>query len=217
MPSISSPYGPRIGGDSNFHHGTDFIGFAIGKAVLGGTVTLAGQFTKNAGISVAIDSKDPITGKLVTIVYMHASSVRVRKGQVVNAGDAIMNVGSTGNATGVCDHTEIRYWDGPTPGVPRTVDPVPTIKAWMSHVAVQPKPGRASRTVGNVRVNGRNLPTTKARIDQVLAPHTVGTFDGWRKGESVNGNNVWFRGAFGHNWFWSGAFTNTSVSGLPQV
>lgn len=211
-PTISSPYGPRQGGDSNFHHGTDFIGFTTGKSVLDGVVTLAGQYTANAGISVAVDSKDPVSGKVVTIVYMHASKVLVRKGDKVKAGDSLLIVGHTGNATGNCDHTEIRYWSG---GKYTTVDPVPTIKKWMAYT---PLPGRATRrTVPNAHVNGRTSPTTAAKVVQTLPPDTVGTFDGYRPAQSIQGNNIWFRGAFGKNWFWSGGFTNHSTSGLPKV
>lgn len=216
MPKISSPYGPRVmkGGDSTFHHGTDFIDFTVGRAVLPGVVTLAGMYTRNAGISVAVDSKDPITGKTVTIVYMHAHHTLVKKGQQVNAGDALMVLGHTGNATGDCDHTEIRYWSD---GKYTTVDPVPTIQAWMKSQIVAPKPGRAHRTVGAVNVNGRVTASTRAKIAQVLHPHVVGTFDGYKFGEAVNGNDVWFRGAFNHNWFWSGGFTNRSTDGLPRL
>lgn len=216
-PTVSSPYGPRtmVGGYSNFHYGTDFIGFTTGKSVLPGVVTLAGPYTAKSGLSVAVDSKDPITGKPVTIVYMHASKVLVRKGQVVKAGDSLITVGHTGNATGNCDHTEIRYWAN---GTFTTVNPEAKIAAWIAYNPTPPKPGRAQRkTVSTSNVNGRTAPSTSAKVAQTLKPNTVGTFDGWRHGESVDGNDIWFRGAFSHNWFWSGGFTNHSTTGLPRV
>jgi murein DD-endopeptidase MepM/ murein hydrolase activator NlpD len=214
MPQISSPYGPRAGGHSNFHEGTDFIGFSIGKAVLGGIVTLAGPYTKDAGISVAVDSKDPITGASITIVYMHANAVHVNKGQRVAAGDSLITVGATGNATGPCDHTEIRHWSG---GKYTTVNPATEIKKWIQHEAVTSKPGQQTRKVGKVASNGRGAPSTAAKINQVLKPGVVGTFDGYRHAQSVEKNDVWFRGAYNKNWFWSGGFTDKSTKGLPEV
>lgn len=218
-PAVSSPYGRRSmpGAYSNFHYGCDFIGFDIGRSVLDGTVTLAGPYTAQSGVSVAVDSLDPITGKPVTIVYMHASKVLVSKGQKVKAGDPLINVGHTGNATGNCDHTEIRYWAG---GKFTTVDPEKMIPAWMQHVAATPadvKPGKRTRQVGLMHVNGRTNASTNFPIRQTLKPHVVGTFDGYKYGQSVEGNDVWFRGAFNHNWFWSGGFTNQSPNGLPLV
>lgn len=216
MPTISSPYGPRkmAGAYSNFHYGDDFVGFTYGVAVLGGTVTLAGWYNNLAGNAVAVDSKDPVSGKTVTIVYMHAKDVLVKKGQKVKAGDKLLIAGSTGNATGICVHTELRYWAG---GKYTTVNPATTIKSWIKHETDSVKLGRQKRKVGKVAVNGRTSPSTTSLIKQVLKPGVTGTFDGYRKAQSVDGNNIWFRGAYNHNWFWSGAFTDKSHTGLPEV
>lgn len=114
MPTVSrgGKYGDSRGGGRT-HAGTDFIGYEQGKAILGGTVTHAGPFNSAAGVAVVIDSRDPLTGKTVTICRFHAEGdVKVRKGQAVSEGQHILDVGATGNATGECDHVEIRYWSG---------------------------------------------------------------------------------------------------------
>ena len=79
-PRVSSKYGPRTGGAYSFHYGTDFTGYTDVKAVLGGTVTLAGYWNSAAGYTVAVDYRLP-DGRLVTVVNMHlaAGSITVRK------------------------------------------------------------------------------------------------------------------------------------------
>lgn len=84
---------------------------------------------------------------------------------------------------------------------------------------VTPPPASGtSRMVGANGARRRVAPTTRsAEAGEMLAPGTVGNFDGWTRGEAVEGNDVWFRGTSG-NWFWSGGFVNGSdVTGLPQI
>jgi hypothetical protein len=75
------------------------------------------------------------------------------------------------------------------------------------------------RQAGGVAVNRRSAPnTSSAPVDPQLAAGVVGTFDGWIRGESVDGNDIWFRGALStNNWFWSGAFTSTATAGLADL
>lgn len=86
--------------------------------------------------------------------------------------------------------------------------------------AVAPVAGNAQQRVsGSEPVNRRSAPNTSgAPIDPQLAPNTVGTFDGWIRGESVNGVNIWFRGALStNNWFWAGGFTSQATEGLTDL
>lgn len=77
--------------------------------------------------------------------------------------------------------------------------------------------GASQRQVGATTANRRKSPDTKsAPLPNPLKPHAVGNFVGWIRGESVSGNNVWFKGISG-NWFWSGGFTSTSTAGLPDL
>ena len=74
------------------------------------------------------------------------------------------------------------------------------------------------RQAGAAPVNRRLDPnTSRPAIDPQLAPGTVGDFDGWIKGENVNGIDIWFRGALSGNWFWSGGFTSQSIDGLSNL
>ncbi|MGB3375322.1 MAG: M23 family metallopeptidase [Microbacterium sp.] len=104
-PRVSSPYGPRDPsiGVSGFHFGADLIGFPIVRAAAAGKVTFAGWMNNAAGNTVVIDHGDG-----VTTVYMHNKSFKVRAGKRVTAGQPIAEMGSTGNASGLCSHFEVR-------------------------------------------------------------------------------------------------------------
>jgi hypothetical protein len=41
--------------------------------------------------------------------------------------------------------------------------------------------------------------------------------DGWTRGEAVQGQDIWYRGAFAGNWFWAGGFTDQDPHDLPEV
>lgn len=212
IPAISSPYGPRVmpGAYSNFHYGTDFIDFPYGCSVLEGVVTLAGPYTRQAGISVAVDSIDPVSKKTVTIVYMHASKVLVQKGDKVHAGQRILVPGSTGNATGVCVHTEIRYWSG---GKYSTTDPVPLIKRWM----IQPTSGPKVR-VARAYTNTRDKPSTNGSIVGHINAGKGVTVVAYAHGQNVLNNQCWYKLSNGQ-WAWSGGFQNGAggVTGIPFI
>lgn len=102
-PAVSSPYGPRAGGAFSFHYGADLVGFTRIHAIAGGLVTFAGWMNNAAGHTVIIDH-----GGGVTSVYMHNASHAVARGQRVTEGQHIANMGASGNATGPCNHLEIR-------------------------------------------------------------------------------------------------------------
>lgn len=66
--------------------------------------------------------------------------------------------------------------------------------------------------------NRRAEPTTKsATVGEGIPGGDTGEFDGWIRGESVSGNNVWFRGLFSGDWFWSGSLTDPSTKGLKDL
>lgn len=126
-PRVTSAYGPRSGGAFSFHYGTDFSGYAGNdlKAILGGTVTHAGWMNAAAGNAIVIDTRLP-DGTVVTICRFHVGAIGVRKGQAVSEGQYIGEMGRTGNADGLCDHVEIRFW---ARGSYKTVNPVHWIGA----------------------------------------------------------------------------------------
>ena len=112
-PRVTGRYGdPRPNG--RIHEGTDFDGFSTVHAVTAGTVTWAGFFNNAAGYAVVYEGPDPATGENLEYRHFHISSsdIRVRKGDHVSEGQAIGGMGQTGNATGKCDHVEIRHGRG---------------------------------------------------------------------------------------------------------
>lgn len=99
---ISSPYGAR---DGSFHHGIDIAadqGSSI-RACGPGRVVWAGPMG-TYGLTVMVDHGDG----LVTL-YAHTSKIIALRGQRVEAGEIVAQVGSTGRSTGPHLHVEVRY------------------------------------------------------------------------------------------------------------
>jgi len=71
--------------------------------------------------------------------------------------------------------------------------------------------------VSTASANGRNDPTTKNPVTKTLAAGSSTVMDGWINGETVSGNNVWFREKSSQDYFWSGGFTSQSKSGLTDL
>lgn len=105
--TITSEYGYRIhpiSGVKKLHTGMD-IGAKSGSDIIaaaGGTVIMA-QYYGGYGNCVIIDH-----GGGVSTLYAHMSSIGVKNGQTVTAGQSIGKVGSTGNSTGPHLHFEVR-------------------------------------------------------------------------------------------------------------
>ena len=104
---ITSPYGYRIHpiyGTMRFHSGID-IGAYYGSSILAadsGVVIEAG-WIGGYGNTVIIDH-----GGGYSTLYGHASQLYVHPGQLVQQGEPIAAVGSTGNSTGPHLHFEVR-------------------------------------------------------------------------------------------------------------
>lgn len=124
-PRVSSPYGADRGGGRK-HAGVDFIGYSDVHAILPGRVTFAGHLNDAAGLTTTFDLDERINGALVTVVNMHLDAIAVKRGDRVGEGERLGKMGDTGNATGNCDHLEIRLWKD---GKMTTVDPVGFIEA----------------------------------------------------------------------------------------
>ena len=113
------PYGSTEGGSREVHHGVEFENLS-GTPVLAaaeGTVYYAGndatrRFSPWAGFYgniIVIEHSFPnaLISKLYTL-YAHLSKIEVHTGQVVQAGEAIGEVGMTGTASGNHLHFELR-------------------------------------------------------------------------------------------------------------
>ena len=105
--SVSSPFGDRvhpITGEADHHNGIDLAaerGTRI-VAAASGVVTESG-YDETAGNYVRIDHG----GGWMTL-YAHCDSLIAEKGTVLNAGDVIAYVGTTGSSTGYHLHFGIR-------------------------------------------------------------------------------------------------------------
>ena len=117
--TITSPFGWRsnpFGGGPEFHQGLDIaapIGTTV-TAAAAGTVIMA-QWYDGYGNYILIDH-----GNHYSTGYGHLSAIYVSVGQVVQRGQAIGAVGSTGVSTGPHLHFEVRI-DG------KPVDPAPRL------------------------------------------------------------------------------------------
>ena len=80
-----------------------------------------------------------------------------------------------------------------------------------------PPPAGNTRVVGASVLNQRAEPNTSSAITAQFQPNETLTFDGWIYGENVDGNNVWFRGAFSGYWCWSGGLTDTGTHDLADL
>lgn len=104
---MSSPFGTRISpitGAGELHTGQD-MSEACGTVVMAaaaGTVTFAGWHAYGGGNRVVVKH----TNGLET-TYNHLSAMDVTVGQVVDRGEAIARVGSTGASTGCHLHFEV--------------------------------------------------------------------------------------------------------------
>jgi len=217
-PHVTSGYGPRTGGAFSFHYGCDFNGYSTVKSIESGKVTFAGLMNDKAGYAVAydLDEKGP-KGEIITVVHMHlrAGSIRVRVGQRIGEGQSLGTMGQTGNATGDCDHIEIRFWAG---SKYTTTDPVPWISNRIKNEAAVNVGVRTRKT--KAASNARVAPTTASAIDKgaSLKKGVVGSFDGYKVGQKVEGNDIWFRGAFHKRFYWSGAFEGgANTAGLKKL
>ena len=108
----TSAYGWRIRpnyGTKQFHSGVDYGGLPQGTPVLsttGGTITYAGSRGSYGNLICVTDDNGYVH------YYAHNSKFLKKVGDKVNQGDAIAEVGSTGNSTGAHIHYEIRKPNG---------------------------------------------------------------------------------------------------------
>lgn len=109
---LTQQFGPQTGGA--FHHGLDIAdnaGTPIRAAQRG--LVISSGWLPIYGFAVIIDH-----GSGFRTLYAHLHDFAVRSGDLVQQGQVIAHVGSTGNATGPHLHFEVRYDN-------RSVNPLP--------------------------------------------------------------------------------------------
>ncbi len=128
---VTSPYGPRVHPVTkapSFHAGLDLAapeGAEI-YAVRPGVVRWAGRHGAH-GLMVEIEHDDGTRTR-----YAHASRIHVRRGDRVDAGEAVADVGATGRATGPHLHLEVLRGG-------RTVDPAAYLERFGVGLPAPPK------------------------------------------------------------------------------
>lgn len=191
--------------------GTDY-GSGYGSplyAVGAGTVVdLSHSNGSGTGRYVAIDMDDGRRAR-----SLHLSEIWVSVGQRVGAGQQIGLTGASGWGSdwGYGAHVHQTLWDywGYDFCSSCTID--------FENYVGSSEPGPTQRVVGSGGANGRSDPSTANAPTQTLPPGTLANFNGWIRGETVSGNNVWFRGEFSGDWFWSGGFTDTGTHDLADL
>lgn len=90
-------------------------------------------------------------------------------------------------------------------------------RGWLAFKNFTPDVALNERVVSAGGVNYRTEANTSSSIIETFVSGDVLVVDGWKHSQAVDGNDIWFRGAFRKGWLWSGAFTNTSVGNLPEI
>ncbi|ARP97562.1 M23 family metallopeptidase [Bordetella genomosp. 13] len=127
FPYLSSSYGWRRDPFTRryaMHEGLDFSA-PVGTPILAaaGGVVLEASYQPGYGNMVEIDHGDGLISR-----YAHASSLKVKQGDLVERGQEVARVGSTGRSTGAHLHFEVRLAGQPLDprlflGAPKTAPP----------------------------------------------------------------------------------------------
>lgn len=195
IPTVTSEYSPArrnpVSGVVESHNGIDLIGWSTVVAPASGQIIFAG-YNGGAGNEVRIRADN---GDVYRLLH---NSRFLRTGGRVSEGEGVAIMGTTGQSTGVHCHFETHPG-----GLWNAINP----REYMARNG-----GGGSADVGagqrtaNAVVNRRREATSASAIaGDPLQPGDVGNFTGWKHGESVEGNNVWYQGISG-DWFWSGGF-----------
>lgn len=166
----------------------------------------------------------PVRGNMVGIYdgknthrLMHNSVFKTSVGRRVNEGDVVALSGTTGLSTGPHVHWDIISGDRmDATGFGDFISPATVL----ANPSPPPPPAALQpyqRRVGSAGVNYRDAPHTKAAIRQEFPPGDIMDFGGFIKGESVQGNDVWFVGRYTGGFSWSGSFDDTGTHDLVNL
>lgn len=208
------------------HRGTDFgwynanidgsrrvVAAAPGRVV---SESVGGGYNDGWGNQYIIDHG---YGIYTTYNHLATGTMQVNVGDDVQAGTYLGQMGTTGKTNGETHlHFEVRIG-----GMSRDnrVDPGPWLDGTkqIPGVASTPLSGDERRVGGDSGVRARRDATTSSESveDGYLDPGTQWRFRGWKRGESVEGNNVWIQGFNSGLWYWSGGFTDTGTHDLADL
>jgi hypothetical protein len=187
------------------HWGIDLVGWSTVVSPANGTIIFAGY---NGGEGNSIH----IRGDNGDVYKLFHNARFLRTGGRVSQGEGVAIMGTTGQSTGVHCHFQTH------PGGGQAINPRVYMGAGSGAGTGSADLNAGQRTVGASVCNRRTQPTSQSALaGDPLQPGTVGNFVGWIHGETVSGNNVWYKGTSGH-WFWSGAFVEgANGTGLANL
>lgn len=170
--------------------------------------------------------------KYVYSRYMHMikGSQLVKVGDTVQIGQKIGLCGATGtnachlhldiwsDINGLGAHMEYHKWTR----LESYLDPYKFIEKYKSDTSPKPTPAPDPQLKDYQRIttsdmNYRRDPNTSRAPIEVFPKDEILDFDGWIEGESVDGNNVWFRGRYTSGFVWSGGLNSASTKGLVDL
>lgn len=202
------------------HRGEDF-GWGSGDDILAaaeGTIVSSyggGGWNGGWGNRIIVDH-----GHANYTAYNHilSGTLGLGLGSRVHPGQLLARMGETGDTRGRHLHFELMI-GGSGPG--NRVDPAPYYSRDLPGTAVAVVGQRQVRGLSGGYVNGRLAPATSANIVQNLKSNDVGSFDAFARGQQVTidgvTSDIWYRGAFRHNWFAAAAFTSIDGTGLQDL
>ena len=160
-------YGSTMGGNFQQHQGVEFNnpdGTAV-LAVAAGTVVLAGRAEAGA-LTVSIRHDTTVTRNGTTYrlysTYYHNSSLGVKQGERVRAGQAIAKVGNTGRATN--DHLHLELSASPTDSLHAIVDSSQRFPPYTTNAELWVKPLPGTGVVAGQVFDADGAPVRQARI-----------------------------------------------------
>ncbi|CAN5892759.1 hypothetical protein BH23GEM9_BH23GEM9_02310 [soil metagenome] len=167
-------YGSTMGGNFQQHQGVEFnnpAGTPV-RSIGAGVVVFAGAAEAGAN-TVAIRHDRQWEGRHVFSTYYHNTSLDVRTGQRVEAGEVVARVGNTGRATN--DHLHLEVHVAPTSDSAQIVDPDVRFPPWTVNpqLWIEPLPGTG--VVAGVVFNAEGEPLPGARVYGMVLPYPAET------------------------------------------
>ena len=163
-------YGSTMGGNFQQHQGVELNnpeGTSV-HAVGDGTVVYAGA-AEGGSNTVAVRHDRRLDDAYVFSTYYHNTSLAVKPGDRVRAGDPIARVGSTGRATN--DHVHLEIHVAPTADSAAIVDPEQRYPAFTRNPQLWIEPLPDTGVVAGRVTDAAGQPVPGARVHGIVKPH----------------------------------------------
>lgn len=167
-------YGSTMGGNFQQHQGVEFnnaAGTPV-RAVGDGLVVFAGPAEQGAN-AVAIRHDRQWEGRHVFTTYYHHTSLEVKSGQRVLAGDVIARVGNTGRATN--DHLHLEVHVTPSPDSLAVINPAERFPPYTVNPQLWIEPAPGTGMVAGRVLDAAGQPVPGARVYGLVVPYPTET------------------------------------------